>query len=78
MGYLSSTARENKYKQLTTNKTATSLNDMLLILGNKEDDSWPIFNDRSTARVNTINLGESIVPLYHLKFINIDDQHLYP
>lgn len=46
---------------MIANKTAASMQDMLEVLGNKEDDPWPIFSDKSDARVSTINLGERVV-----------------
>ncbi|KAL5243911.1 hypothetical protein ACI65C_011321 [Semiaphis heraclei] len=55
--YESSVSRESRYKQMTANKTAANLQDMLEVLGNREDDPWPIFSDKSDARVSTINLG---------------------
>lgn len=58
--YGSSVSRESRYKQMTANKTAANLQDMLEVLGNREDDPWPIFSDKSDARVSTINLGERV------------------
>ncbi|XP_025422737.1 uncharacterized protein LOC112692322 isoform X1 [Sipha flava] len=55
--YGSSVSRESRYRQMTKNRDATSLEDMIEILGNKEDDPWPIFSDKATARVSTIHLG---------------------
>lgn len=66
--YASSMARENRYKQLTTKNNATELKDMLTVLGNKEDDPWPLFSDKSLARVSTINLGEFISTFFQLVF----------
>lgn len=51
-------SRESRYKRLTTDKEAVNVRDMLTILGNRDDDPWPIFSDKSSARVSTINLGE--------------------
>lgn len=45
---------------MTANKDAENIQDMLEILGNREDDPYPIFSDKSSARVSTINLGERI------------------
>jgi hypothetical protein len=58
--YGSSVSRESRYRQMTKNRDATSLEDMIEILGNKEDDPWPIFSDKATARVSTIHLGKCI------------------
>ncbi|XP_025208980.1 uncharacterized protein LOC112604245 [Melanaphis sacchari] len=55
--YGSSVSRESRYKQITANKTAASFQDMLEVLGNRDDKPWPIFSDKSDARVSTINLG---------------------
>ncbi|KAE9530820.1 hypothetical protein AGLY_011282 [Aphis glycines] len=55
--YGSSLSRESRYKQMTANKTAASIQDMLEVLGNREDDPWPVFSDKPDARVSTINLG---------------------
>jgi len=55
--YGSSLSRESRYKQMTANKTVESMQDMLEVLGNREDDPWPIFSDKFDARVSTINLG---------------------
>jgi len=57
-GYKSSVVRESRYRQLTADKEAVDMQDMLRILGNRDDDLWPIFSDKSSARVSTINLGE--------------------
>uniref|UniRef100_A0A2S2NY22 Peptidase C45 hydrolase domain-containing protein n=1 Tax=Schizaphis graminum TaxID=13262 RepID=A0A2S2NY22_SCHGA len=59
--YGSSLSRESRYKQMTANKTAASMQDMLEVLGNREDDPWPIFSDKSDARVSTINLGKRVI-----------------
>lgn len=59
--YGSSLSRESRYKRMTTNKTAASIQDMLEVLGNREDDPWPMFSDKPDARVSTINLGERVV-----------------
>lgn len=59
--YGSSLSRENRYGQLTNDKDAISMQDMLAILGNRDDDQWPIFSDKQTSRVNTINLGKHIM-----------------
>lgn len=56
--YASSLSREKRYEQLTAEKNASNMKDMVRILGNNVDDPWPIFSDKSSARVNTINLGE--------------------
>ncbi|XP_027849361.2 uncharacterized protein LOC114128947 [Aphis gossypii] len=55
--YGSSLSRESRYKKMTANKTAASIQDMLEVLGNREDDPWPVFSDKPDARVSTINLG---------------------
>lgn len=56
-GYNSSCTREARYKHLVANKTATSVQDLLKILGNRDDNPYPLFSDRAEARVSTINLG---------------------
>lgn len=53
-------SRESRYKHMTANKTAVNLQDMLEVLGNRDDDPWPIFSDKAEARVSTINLGERV------------------
>lgn len=43
---------------MAAKKNPTNLKDMLEILGNRDDEPWPMFSDKSSARVSTINLGE--------------------
>lgn len=70
-GYGSSVSRESRYSRLTTDKEATTVQDMLRILGNKDDDPWPIFSDKSSARVSTINLGERSLLLHRRGCISL-------
>lgn len=56
--YGSSLSRESRYRELTKERDAMDMQDMLEILGNRDDDPWPLFSDKPTARVNTINLGK--------------------
>ncbi|XP_050420912.1 uncharacterized protein LOC126833544 isoform X2 [Adelges cooleyi] len=55
--YGSSVSRENKYKQLTKNKVATSLNDIVEVLGNSDDGAMSIYRDGPCEPVKTIHLG---------------------
>lgn len=62
-GYNSSVVREARYAQLVKNKTVTSKQDLLNVLGNNDDDPFPLFSDRAEARVSTINLGKDLTKL---------------
>ncbi|XP_050427094.1 uncharacterized protein LOC126837290 [Adelges cooleyi] len=56
-GSNSSASRENRYKVLTKNKVATSLRDMLEIMGNRDDGKNSIFLNWPNDIGKTVHLG---------------------